>query len=57
MHQLLLLEKMEAYKIVGRSHDCGNKLGYLQANIEYSLLDPKLGESLKSFLKTLKLDT
>lgn len=55
MHQLLILEKMEAYKIVGRSHDCGNKLGYLQANIEYSLLDPVLGEGLRDFLSTLKL--
>ncbi len=55
MHQLLKLEKMEAYKIVGRSHDCGNKLGYLQANIEYSLLDPVLGEGLREFLSTLKL--
>lgn len=55
MHQLLLLEKMEAYKIVGRSHDCGNKLGYLQANIEYSLLDPVLGKGLREFLTTLKL--
>ena len=55
MHQLLLLEEMEAYKIVGRSHDCGNKLGYLQANIEYSLLDPDLGEGLRSFLSTLQL--
>ncbi|WP_057832340.1 UTP--glucose-1-phosphate uridylyltransferase GalU [Colwellia sp. TT2012] len=55
MHQLLLLEKMEAYKIVGRSHDCGNKLGYLQANIEYSLLDPVLGEGLRAFLKTVDL--
>lgn len=55
MHQLLILEKMEAYKIVGRSHDCGNKLGYLQANIEYSLLDPVLGKGLRKFLKTLEL--
>ena len=55
MHQLLLLEKMEAYKIVGKSHDCGNKLGYLQANIEYSLLDPNLGAGLRKFLKTLEL--
>lgn len=55
MHQLLKLEKMEAYKIVGRSHDCGNKLGYLQANIEYSLLDSNLGAELRDFLKTLDL--
>jgi UTP--glucose-1-phosphate uridylyltransferase len=55
MHQLLILEKMEAYKIVGRSHDCGNKLGYLQANIEYSLLDPVLGQGLRDFLSTFKL--
>ncbi len=55
MHELLLSEPMEAYKIVGKSHDCGNKLGYLQANIEYSLLEPKLGKGLKAFLNTLDI--
>ncbi|WP_246058383.1 UTP--glucose-1-phosphate uridylyltransferase [Litorilituus lipolyticus] len=53
MHNLLRSEPMETYKIAGRSHDCGNKLGYLQANIEYSLLEPQLGQQLKQFLKTL----
>lgn len=52
---LLQSEPMEAYKIVGRSHDCGNKLGFLQANIEYSLLEPDLGKQLRSFLRTLSL--
>ena len=52
---LLQSEPMEAYKIVGRSHDCGNKLGFLQANIEYSLLEPNLGKKLRSFLQTLSL--
>lgn len=52
---LLQSEPMEAYKIVGRSHDCGNKLGFLQANIEYSLLEPNLGKHLRHFLQTLSL--
>jgi len=55
MQDLLLSEPMEAYKIVGRSHDCGNKLGYLQANIEYTLLEPQLGKGLREFLKTINV--
>ncbi len=41
--QLLKEEAMEAYRIVGRSHDCGSKLGYLEAIVDYALKDPKLG--------------
>lgn len=53
MLQLMLIETLEAYKIVGRSHDCGNKLGFLQANIEYTLLHPELGPQLKDFISRL----
>lgn len=37
LHQLRLLEALEAYHIKGKSHDCGNKLGYALANAEYAL--------------------
>lgn len=37
LHQLRLLEVIEAYHIKGKSHDCGNKLGYALANAEYAL--------------------
>jgi len=39
----------------GRSHDCGSKLGYMTANVEYALRHPELGDEFKSFLTGLKL--
>lgn len=37
----------------GRRFDCGSKLGFAQANIEYGLEHPEIGENLKSYLKKL----
>ena len=37
LHQLRLLETIEAYHIKGKSHDCGSKIGYALANAEYAL--------------------
>ena len=35
----MLIEKetVEAYHMKGKSHDCGNKLGYMQAFVEYGI--------------------
>jgi UTP--glucose-1-phosphate uridylyltransferase len=43
--------KIYGYKLDGKIHDCGNKLGYLIANIEYSKSDPEIGRALKSYLR------
>ena len=53
LHQLRLLETLEAYRIVGKSHDCGTKLGLLQANIEYALAHPTLGAPIKAHMQKL----
>jgi len=39
----------------GKTYDCGDKLGYLSANVEYALRDSTLGEGFKNYLKTLAL--
>lgn len=39
----------------GRRFDCGNKIGFLMANIEYALDRPDLAEEFKQALKELKL--
>lgn len=51
----LLMEQQQvnAYHIVGRSHDCGNKLGYLQAFVEYALRDKQLGADFSTWLQQL----
>jgi len=40
----------------GRRHDCGNKLGFLKATVEFALKRPDLGEAFGRYLRSLKLD-
>lgn len=54
--QLLKEQTMEAYRIVGRSHDCGSKLGYLEAIVSYALRDPILGAQFDTCLHSLLTD-
>ena len=39
------------YKLNGKVFDCGDKLGYSIANIEFSKSDPEIGISLKKYIK------
>ena len=50
---LMEQELVNAYQIVGRSHDCGNKQGYMQAFVEYGLRDKQLGPGFKQWLQQL----
>ncbi|KAF7774195.1 UTP--glucose-1-phosphate uridylyltransferase [Pseudoalteromonas citrea] len=43
----------QAYAIKGRSHDCGSKLGYLQANIEYALRRTEFADDLKAHINAI----
>ena len=51
----MLMEKetVEAFHMTGKSHDCGSKLGYMKANVEYGLRHPELAEDFKQHLKEL----
>jgi UTP--glucose-1-phosphate uridylyltransferase len=51
----MLIEQdiVEAFHMTGKSHDCGDKLGYMTAFVEYGLRDPKLGANFKIELKAL----
>ncbi|ADN75295.1 UDP-glucose pyrophosphorylase [Ferrimonas balearica DSM 9799] len=50
---LMEKEKVEAFHMTGKSHDCGDKLGYMKANVEYALRHPELGTAMKTHLQTL----
>ena len=50
---LMESETVEAFHMSGRSHDCGDKLGYLKAIVEYSLRHETLGEEFTEHLKAL----
>jgi UTP--glucose-1-phosphate uridylyltransferase len=50
---LMESETVEAFHMSGRSHDCGDKLGYLKAIVEYSLRHETLGQEFTEHLKAL----
>jgi UTP--glucose-1-phosphate uridylyltransferase len=55
MKLLLKQEKMYAYVYQGRRHDTGDKLGFLEATVEFALKREDLGEPFRQYLKSLKL--
>ena len=50
---LMKVEQVDAYYMKGKSHDCGSKLGYMKANVEYALRHPSLGDEFKEYLASL----
>lgn len=48
---LLKEEQVLAYRFSGRRYDCGSKLGYLEATVEYALKHPELSDEFRSYLK------
>jgi UTP--glucose-1-phosphate uridylyltransferase len=51
---LLADEAVYALPFTGTRYDCGSKLGYLRATVEYGLRHPALGEQFRSYLETLR---
>ncbi|MCU7934718.1 MAG: UTP--glucose-1-phosphate uridylyltransferase GalU [Candidatus Thiodiazotropha sp. (ex Dulcina madagascariensis)] len=51
--ELLKYEKVRAYRVRGKRYDCGSKLGYLEATVEFGLAHQELGEDFRGYLKTL----
>lgn len=54
IESLLKDERVLAYRFEGKRYDCGSKLGYLQATVEYALKHPELGADFKAYLAALK---
>jgi UTP--glucose-1-phosphate uridylyltransferase len=51
--ELLAEEKVLAYRFKGKRYDCGSKLGYLKATVEYALKHPELKEDFSAYLHEL----
>jgi UTP--glucose-1-phosphate uridylyltransferase len=49
--RLLKRQAVYAYEFEGKRYDCGSKLGYLQATVEYGLKHPSLGGTFSAYLK------
>jgi len=48
---LLADESVHAYRFEGKRYDCGSKLGYLEATVEYGIRHPELGDKFAKYLE------
>ena len=48
---LLEEENVVAYRFEGRRYDCGRKLGYLEATVDFGLKHPELADDFAAFLR------
>lgn len=55
LKELAIIEKMYAYIFEGKRYDVGNKLGFLEATVEFALKRNDLNNQFKKYLKTLQL--
>ena len=52
--KLLEKEPVYAHEFEGIRYDCGSKLGYMQASIQYALKDLDIKDEFQSYLKEIK---
>ena len=45
-------DQVLAYRFDGRRFDCGSKLGYLEATVEFALKHPELGAGFRAYLSS-----
>ncbi len=50
---LLAEEQVLAYRYLGKRFDCGSKLGYLQATVDFGLRHPEIGTAFSNYLNSL----
>lgn len=56
LKELATKEKMYAYDFEGKRYDVGNKLGFLEATVEYALRMDEIKDQFKKYLKDLNLE-
>ena len=50
---LMKQDAVNAFYMTGKSHDCGGKLGYMKAFVEYSMRHEKEGKAFSEWIKSL----
>ncbi len=55
LRRLLRRERVLAYRFAGKRYDAGEKLGFLEATIEFALKNEELGPAFREYLKSLTL--
>lgn len=53
--QLLSEQRVLAYNFDGKRFDCGSKMGYLQAQVEFALHHKEVGAEFREYLKSLDI--
>ena len=53
--QLIATEGVHAYSYEGKRYDCGSKLGFLEATVDFALKHPEVGPGFQEYLNGLKL--
>jgi UTP--glucose-1-phosphate uridylyltransferase len=51
--ELLESERVHAFRFSGTRYDCGSKLGYLRATVEYALRHAELGDRFRAYLQSV----
>jgi UTP--glucose-1-phosphate uridylyltransferase len=51
--RLMQREPVYSFEFEGKRYDCGSKLGYLQASVEYGLKHPSLGSEFAKYLRDM----
>lgn len=55
LHDTVKSVPVYGYKFSGSRYDCGNKLGWLKANVALGLEDREIGEDFREFMNQLKI--
>ena len=55
LRRLLAKERVLAYKFKGKRYDAGEKLGFLQATVEFALKNAEVGREFRNYLRKLDL--
>ncbi len=51
---LIEIETVEAFHMTGKSHDCGSKIGYMKAFVEYGMRHPETGEEFTKHITSMR---
>ena len=55
LRRMLAHERVLGYRFRGKRYDAGEKLGFLQATVEFALKNEELGPQFREYLKSLNL--
>lgn len=51
--KLIQQQPVDAFLFHGQRYDCGSKLGYMKANVEYALKHPEIGDAFREEMRLL----